>query len=196
MQSPTERKKGMRYLVAAAPFLAAALGLTTVAPAQESTQYSGVAAGDGVRIRLHVPDFLVVEDFVDAGAPTAQASIDGIGGSNGFASAPYPGQTVVTGGGTFAIATGIQLPGAYPWYTATAYPATPEKKVDQGPVFLESTSGAQSPRAQVTGRRRPLRPGRWPDLPRLRPREPAPCTGRRGTARAACRCSARCAPAG
>jgi hypothetical protein len=144
MQSPTERKKAMRYLVAAATFLAAALGLTTVAPAQESTQYSGVAAGDGVRIRFHVPDFLVVEDFVDAGAPTAQAGIDGIGGSNGFASAPYPGQTVVTGGGTFAIATGIQLPGAYPWYTATAYPATPEKKVDQGPVFLESTSGAQS----------------------------------------------------
>jgi hypothetical protein len=150
MSTSIRKGKSMRYLVAAATFVAAALVVPAVAPAQESTQYSGVAAGDGIRVRFHVPDFLVVEDFVDAGAPTAQASLDSIGGSNAFASAPYPGQTMVTGPGTFAIATGIQLPGGYPWYTASSFPAAPESKVDQGPVFLDSKSGAQG--SQATAR--------------------------------------------
>jgi hypothetical protein len=134
----------MRYVVAAAACVAALVVPAAVAPAADNGQYSGVAAADGVRIQVRVPGFLVLEDFVDAGAPTAQASLDSIGGSNAFASAPYPGQTVITGPGTFAIATGVQVPAAYPWYTASAYPATPEQKVDQGPVFLESRSGADS----------------------------------------------------
>ena len=133
----------LRYLALAGVVAGGALLVPTVAPAQENA-YSALAAGDGMRINFRMPDFLVVEDFIDAGAPTAQARIDSVGGSNGFASAPYPGQTVITGPGTFAIATGIQIPGNYPWYTASAYPAKPTNNVDQGLVVLDTKSDPQA----------------------------------------------------
>jgi len=133
----------LRYLFLSVALVGAALLVPGVAPASEN-DYSALAAGDGMRINFRMPDFLVVEDFVDSGAPTAQARIDSVGGSNGFASAPYPGQTVVTGPGTFAIATGIQFPGYYPWYTASSYPAKPKNKVEQGPIALDTTSDPQA----------------------------------------------------
>src|SRR5207302_1564521 len=95
-------------------------------------------------INFRVPDFLVVEDFIDAGAPTAQARTDSVGGSNGFASAPYPGQTVITGPCPPAIATGIQSPANHPGYTASSDPAMQHNTVDQGRVVLDTKSGPQA----------------------------------------------------
>ena len=104
----------------------AALMIPGTAPAQEAPAlYAGFASGDGMRINFRVPDFLVVEDFIDAGAPAAEARIDSVEGSKGFASAPYPGQAAIAGPGLFAFATGQQFPASYPWYAASADPATP-----------------------------------------------------------------------
>ncbi len=123
----------------------AALMIPGTAPAQEAPDlYAGFASGDGMRINFRVPDFLVVEDFIDAGAPAAEARIDSVEGSKGFASAPYPGQAAIAGPGLFAFATGQQFPASYPWYAASADPATPESTVDQNGIHLESRSAPQS----------------------------------------------------
>lgn len=123
--------------------LALGLPLTAfmaTAPAQTSAAFSAVAAADGMRVSASAPGFLVVEDFIDAGGPTAQAAISDLEGSRGFASVPYPGDLVLSGPGLLSIAAGIQLPAGYPFYAASAYPTTPEAVVDQPGLHMESHS--------------------------------------------------------
>ena len=122
---------------------AAALGLPLVAfvataPAESSSSFSGVASADGLRITTSAPGFLVVEDFIDAGGPTAQAAVSDVEGNRGFASVPYPGELAIAGPGLFAIATGQQFPGHYPFYVASAHPTTPKNGYDAPGLSMPS----------------------------------------------------------
>src|SRR5207248_733162 len=83
------------------------------------------------------PGFLVVEDFIDAGGPTAQAAVSDVEGNQGFASVPYPGELAIAGPGLFAIATGHQFPGHYPFYVASAHPTTPKNEYDVPGLSME-----------------------------------------------------------
>ncbi|MGH9034721.1 MAG: hypothetical protein ACRD0O_03085, partial [Acidimicrobiia bacterium] len=120
------------------------MAFMATAPAQTSAAFSAVAAADGMRVNASAPGFLVVEDFVDAGGPTAQAAISDLEGSRGFASVPYPGDLVLSGPGLLSIAAGIQLPAGYPFYATSAHPTTPEAVVDQPGLHMESHSGETS----------------------------------------------------
>ncbi|HEY4408319.1 MAG TPA: hypothetical protein VGO87_00430, partial [Acidimicrobiia bacterium] len=119
------------------------------APADGSSSYSGVASADGVRITTSAPGFLVVEDFVDAGGPTAQAAVSDVEGNRGYASVPYPGELAIAGPGLFAIATGQQFPGHYPFYVASTHPTTPKNEYDVPGLLMETQSDAGSSSARA-----------------------------------------------
>lgn len=137
----------------AAALAAAAFGLVatvtalplTAASAQESVPggaYAGVAAADGLRVTYEVDGFLVVERFVDAGAPVAQASVSATE-SIGFASAPYPGDLVTAAPILLSGRFGAPVPD-YPLVASTQYPTREEHAVDEGVVRLASQSTASS----------------------------------------------------
>ncbi len=132
-----------RRLAAVAVALCAigVLGLTaSPAPAAEASRaFSALASSHGVRLTYRITDFAISE-AVDAGAPVVQAQLESAGLSRGFASIPYPGDTVISAPGLIAAATGQSLceiagdpeanecPG-YPLYAAADYPGVPESEV-------------------------------------------------------------------
>lgn len=92
-------------------------GLVTVA---------GEATASGVRFSYEVPaEFLAATTPVDGGGPVAQASL-GSGLARSAASLPFPGDLVIAGPGLFYLATGVTLPGAYPFYVSAEHPGSPE----------------------------------------------------------------------
>lgn len=92
-------------------------GLVTVA---------GEATASGVRFSYEVPaEFLAATTPVDGGGPVAQASL-GSGLARSAASLPFPGDLVIAGPGLFYLATGITLPGSYPFYVSAEHPGSPE----------------------------------------------------------------------
>lgn len=129
--------------------LAATAGLAMVLPggvasAEEPTTgsdtFDALASAEVFRYQFGSPGFLVVERYIDFGAPVAQASIDSLGRSSAFASDPYPGETFVAGPGTLSGVTGLPNPGNYPFYVATSYPAKPENNYEVPGYWLKAKS--------------------------------------------------------
>jgi hypothetical protein len=118
-----------------------------MAPADGSTSFSGVASADAVRFTTSAPGFLVVEDFIDGGGPTAQAAVSDVEGNRSFASVPYPGELAIAGPGLFAIATGQQFPGHYPFYVASAHPTKPTNAYEAPGLSMKTASDATSSEA-------------------------------------------------
>lgn len=126
-----------------APIPVAALGSPTV-----NSQWSGTAAADGVRVDVIVDGFLFVDNIVDAGGPTAQASAGSFSGSRALAAYPYPGEIVMTAHG--------QTSGAAPNYPLVAQSnngGPSHSEMQQGPydVKAESTDDASTAVAQASG---------------------------------------------
>lgn len=142
--------------------LVATLGLGSLAPAaaaaEEETVLGGmgfstfdaVATAEGFRYHFGSPGFLVVERYVDFGAPVASSSIDSLGRSQAFASDPYPGETFIAGPGTVSGVTGLPNPGNYPFFVASSYPATPDAKLTQPGYELAAHSEEVSSNAKAT----------------------------------------------
>ena len=110
--------------------------------------FSGTASADGIRVGLAIPNFLIIENFVDGGGPSAQATLDSLGTSKAFASLPYPGETAVALPGLVGTLTGKSIPG-YPFYVATTSPAAPDNHADQPAYHLGSHSDASSSTASA-----------------------------------------------
>jgi hypothetical protein len=106
---------------------------------QAPTVFSGIAAADVVRVNVSVPDYLLVEDLADGGGPTAQAVLDSLGTSQGFASFPYPGEVGVAASGLASNITGLVLP-TYPFVASSDHPTRPERTIDQPGYHLHSRS--------------------------------------------------------
>ena len=106
---------GVAAVAAGLPLVAFA----AMAPADSTTSFSGVAAADGVRFTTSAPGFLVVEDFVDGGGPTAQAAVSDVEGNRGFASVPYPGELAIAGPGCSPSPPGSSSPAT----TRSTWPA-------------------------------------------------------------------------
>src|SRR5262245_25048950 len=138
-------KLGAATVAAGLPLVA----FVAMAPAESSSSFSGVASADGLRITTSAPGFLVVEDFIDAGGPTAQAAVSDVEGNRGFASVPYPGELAIAGPGLFAIATGQQFPGHYPFYVASANPTTPKNEYSVPGLTMQTQSDASSSSSQA-----------------------------------------------
>src|SRR5581483_5197381 len=88
----------------------------------------------------------------DAGGPSAQATLDSIGGSQAYASFPYPGENAVTAPALVAGASGgkINLP-AYPFWVGSSYPVAPKAEAGSGPYSIkaESSDAASTASASV-----------------------------------------------
>jgi hypothetical protein len=115
------------------------------AAAVASSDFSGLAAANGVRVSYEIKGFLVVDYIADLGATTAQASVDSLD-STGFAAEPYPGSTVLAGPGTVLGGAPAPVSGNPPSYPliAQSSPANPASSVQQGPLDLESKSDQTS----------------------------------------------------
>jgi hypothetical protein len=115
-----------------------------VGHAWAASAFSASASADGLRAGLTVKGLPVTESVADVGVPTAQAAVDSLGNSSGYASMPYPGDTVITAGSLVAVASSGQVvPPPYPLYATTKFPTAPDATVSQGPLTLKSHSDAQ-----------------------------------------------------
>ncbi|MEA2826759.1 MAG: hypothetical protein QOG43_1198 [Actinomycetota bacterium] len=114
----------------------------------------------GTRIKVTIPSGPLSDTPVDAGGPTAQATLDSFGTSQGFAAFPDPGAFVLSAPGLIAglLAAGpggippIQLPAlpAYPLFVATDAVLTPTASIGAGPYQLTARSDERSSQAEAT----------------------------------------------
>lgn len=126
-------------LGATVALVAAPAGARPGAPRAGSGSFSGTAVADAVRANVRVPDYLLIEDFVDGGGPSAQAVLDSLGKSQAFASFPYPGELGVSATGLVSILTGFSLP-SYPFIASSSHPITPARDIDQPGFHLNAHS--------------------------------------------------------
>jgi len=85
----------------------AGFSVTTSAGAADGpSAFFAIANADGVHAMIEMKGYTVVDQLLDAGLPSAQATIDSLGTSAAYAAEPYPGDLVLTAPGTGAIATG------------------------------------------------------------------------------------------
>jgi hypothetical protein len=105
-----------------------------------------------VRVTWIVPHAPASDTVLDLGGPSAQAVLDSIGGSQAFASFPYPGENAVTAPSLIAGASGgqINLP-SYPFWVGSTYPVAPKAESGSGPYAIraESTDTSSESSASV-----------------------------------------------
>jgi hypothetical protein len=103
--------------------------------------FGALASADAVRVTWLVPHAPVSDTVFDAGGPSAQATLDSLGGSQAWAAYPYPGENVVTGPAVIAGASGgqINLP-AYPFWVGSDYPTTPKAESGNGAYGIKAES--------------------------------------------------------
>lgn len=114
--------------------------------------FAAVASADAVRVTWIVPHAPASDTVMDVGGPSAQATLDSIGGSQAFASFPYPGENAVTAPALVAGASGgqINLP-SYPFWVGSTYPVSPKSESGSGPYAIkaESTDTSSTSSASV-----------------------------------------------
>jgi len=101
------------------------------------TQYSALASATGGRTVVVAPDTTLVSE-ADAGLPAAQAVIDSILGSKGFAGAPYSAAAADNAGAAGADS------GEIPVFAIAQHPTTPSASKPLPGGGLEATSTADS----------------------------------------------------
>ena len=114
--------------LAIAGCLAAAFPTAALVHADDAAgAFAGTAQASSVRTAYSIPNFLILETFIDGGGPVAQAVYESSGLARAFGSAPYPGDTAVALPGLVASFGGPSgLPG-YPLYASADYPVVPEQ---------------------------------------------------------------------
>jgi hypothetical protein len=113
--------------------------------------YQLVAAADGVRITWSVPGFAAIDSPIDGGGPSAQARLDSLGQSGGFASLPYPGDAFVGLPGLLAGFTGLPAAPDYPFYVSSSHPTVPDKRYEVPGMALSAHSDAGTSVASAAG---------------------------------------------
>jgi hypothetical protein len=129
----------------------AALLLNLSPPAGATSTYTAIASGELVRVGLKLEPGILAEQLLDPGATVAQASLDSLGSSSGFASHPYAGE-LITGAPSLvngAAPVPTNLPD-YPLYAASTYPSKPDSHVAAGPIALDATSRQVETRSSST----------------------------------------------
>ena len=110
---------------------------------EEGLRYQAFASADAVRFGLLVPGASAVDQIVDAGGPLAQAVLNSLGTSAGFASQPYPGELALIGPGLGATLLGLPQPPSYPFIAASRHPSTPEAHVEPTAFYRLSSKSDQ-----------------------------------------------------
>ena len=133
--------------VAMAGFVTAGFGVRAGASdAGETTlaTYQVLARADAFTVEMVDSSAPAVPggEVVKASPATSQSVVNSLGQSVGFASAPYPGDFIISGPGTF---NGVRPPGApelpyYPFVAYSSFPGEPKAEAAQGPYRLKATS--------------------------------------------------------
>lgn len=124
------------------------------ASAEAIVEYDVTARADGVRVKVEVLNFAVVENVADVGVSTAQSRTSSSGGTGGFAGNPHPGDLVLavpdTAEGAIGENTGqeVDVPD-YPLYVSSSHPIKPEGEVEQPGYSLSSRSDESSSTARA-----------------------------------------------
>lgn len=135
--SERPRHRHIRAVLAAAVVTAGIVGFLFPVPfaraqatGAPAVAFSSLASAQAFRVTYTVPNYVIVSEIADVGAPVAQAILESSGLSRAFASAPYAGDTVVSAPGLVAGATGAPVsPPDFPGYAAADHPGVPEKEV-------------------------------------------------------------------
>lgn len=108
-----------------------------------------VAVAQGAQSVVSASNNLLLQAPTGATAPVAQACVDyAISESSGFASNPYPGETVLAAPAIVRGATELPVPD-YPAYAASRYPSANKSKVDREAYSLSSRSSETSTTAHA-----------------------------------------------
>lgn len=134
-------------LVAAALLASTAAGAQ--APESRVSRVDAVASANGVRVTVVVPGQLPVDTLVDGGGPTAQVLHTQIDGSQGFASFPYPGDTIATLPTTMN-SFGAPRPPDYPLYVSATFPGQPQAQAASQGYSMEATASEQGASASAS----------------------------------------------
>jgi hypothetical protein len=108
----------------------------------------GTASAQGFRMTYGVPQFVIVEEFIDGGGPIAQSVVDTSGRSIAFASLPYPGANGIAAPGVASLVTGQSVPLSYPFYAASDYPSTPSSEVKDPSGSYEMKANSEATKAE------------------------------------------------
>ena len=111
--------------------------------------YEAVAAADGLRVFVDTPGAPLVSSLFDGGLPVTQATANSLGESVGFASMPYPGDTVSTLPGLLAGVLGLPSLPSYPLVARSQAGTTPEAKAGAGPFRMEASSDGSGSAAEA-----------------------------------------------
>ncbi|MFD7446294.1 hypothetical protein [Streptomyces sp. NPDC059909] len=107
------------------------------------------ATAQGVQVMVSASDNAALQAPSGVGVPVAQACVDhGVEESSGFASSPYPGESIVSAPALIGSQTGQSIPG-YPAYAASRYPSPEKAETGQQGHTLSSHSDKNSTRAQA-----------------------------------------------
>lgn len=101
--------------------------------------YKGQASANAAYFLAALPRFLIIENLFNGGGPTAQAALDSLGSSTGFASFPYPGDLAVAAPGLAGTLSGKPVP-TYPFVVTSQYPSAQEVSLDQPGYHLDSVA--------------------------------------------------------
>ncbi|WP_019875974.1 hypothetical protein [Sporichthya polymorpha] len=134
--------------------LAGGAALMTSARAAEPGVFTLSARADSVGIQTIAQDAPVVSigggEIALVTPSSAQSQIDSFGGSRSFASAPYPGDLIVSLPPTIAGVSGGSAPvPEYPAYVSSDYPVRNEQVLQFGPQQLTARSAENSSEAQA-----------------------------------------------
>lgn len=132
-----------------------ALLLLPAAPARgQGSAWTGTADARLEQVTLTAVPPVFLDPLLDPAGAVAQAQADSLGASEAFASAPFPGEAVITLDGTLAAVTGGQVTSeelpAYPLVARSSHPLQPEDAAGAGPLSLTAASTATSSSARAT----------------------------------------------
>jgi hypothetical protein len=143
---------GAIALAGAVPLLVDVAAHADDVSSSDFATYTVSAESDAALITVVDPSAPLVTGglLVQASPATAQAAVDSLGDSTGFASLPYPGAFVATLPGTVdgLLGTGPPVP-PYPFYVASSYPSSPSVSQTNGPYSISSISNSTSTTAQA-----------------------------------------------
>jgi hypothetical protein len=111
--------------------------------------FDASASADGVRVGVLVPGAPLTSQLVDAGGPTAQAVLNGLGKSQAFASLPYPGDAALTLPNTVFPLVGLPEPPPYPLIARSDSTTSPQASVNQPGVSMTAKSASRSSSASL-----------------------------------------------
>ncbi len=120
--------------------LSAGFGSGPASAAGFGSSFAALAAADGVRVTVIVPNGGLADEIVDAGGPSVQARMDSLGTSKAFASFPYPGDTVANLPGLVrTLSGGVPVPDL-PFFVQSDHPIVPKQEAGTGPYVLRAES--------------------------------------------------------